>query len=250
MPTALVTGATSGIGRAFAQRLAADDWQVVLVARDAERLMQVAADLGADVLVADLSTPQGRRLVQDRLQDESDPVELLVNNAGYGLGDSYLQADPAVEEAMFEVNAHAALSLTRTAAVTMANRGSGSIINVSSVAAWVPRGPYAATKAFVLALSKSVALEVAPYGVRVQALCPGLTHTEFHARSGSDAPTRTPGLLWLSPERVVDESLKALEKGRTVCVPGRRWRVMMLGNRLMPARLSVALARRGYRRPS
>ena len=190
MPTALVTGATSGIGRAFAQRLAADDWHVVLVARDGDRLARVAADLGtADVIVADLSTPQGRRLVQDRLQDESDPVELLVNNAGYGLGDSYLQADPAVEEAMFEVNAHAVLSLTRTAAVAMANRGSGSIINVSSVAAWVPRGTYAATKAFVLALTKSVALEAAPYGVRVQALCPGLTHTEFHARSGSDAPS-------------------------------------------------------------
>lgn len=242
-----MTGATSGIGRAFAQRLAADDWQLILVARDGERLARVAADLGAaDVIAADLSTAQGRQLVQRRLRDGSDPVDLLVNNAGYGLGESYLHADPAVEEAMFEVNAHAVLSLTRTAAVTMANRGSGAIINVSSVAAWVPRGTYAATKAFVLTLTKSVALEAAPYGVRVQALCPGLTHTEFHARSGSDAERRTPGLLWLSPERVVDESLKALEKGRTVCVPGRRWRLMMLGNRLMPARLSVALAKRGH----
>lgn len=248
MPTALVTGATSGIGRAFAQRLAADDWHLVLVARDGERLARVAADLGAaDVMVADLSTPQGRQAVARRLQRDSNPIELLVNNAGYGLGDSYLQADPAVEESMFEVNAHAVMTLTRTAAVSMANRGGGSIINVSSVAAWVPRGTYAATKAFVLTLSKSVALEAEPYGVRVQALCPGLTHTEFHARSGSDAPARTPGFLWLSADRVVDESLKALEKGRIVCVPGRRWRLMMLGNRLMPAKLSVALARRGNR---
>src|SRR4051794_29232627 len=246
MPTALVTGATSGIGRAFAQRLAADEWHVVLVARDRERLSKIAADLGAaDVLVADLSTPQGRQAVQRRLRDRSDPVELLVNNAGYGLGDSYLEADPAVEEAMFEVNAHAVMTLTRTALVAMVSRGTGSIINVSSVAAWVPRGTYAATKAFVLSLSKAAALEAAPYGVKVQALCPGLTHTEFHARSGSDAESRTPKLLWLSPERVVDESFQALEKGRTVCIPGRRWRLMMLGTRLIPARLSVALAKRG-----
>ena len=200
--------------------------------------------------MADLSTAQGRRLVQDRLRDESDPVELLVNNAGYGLGDSYLQADPTVEEAMFEVNAHAVLSLTRTAAVTMANRGSGSIINVSSVAAWVPRGTYAATKAFVLALS-----EVCRAGggaVRGAGAGP-VPRADAHGVPcpvGQRRPTRTPGLLWLSPERVVDESLKALEKGRIVCVPGRRWRLMMLGNRLMPARLSVALARRGSRRPS
>jgi short-subunit dehydrogenase len=246
MSTALVTGATSGIGRAFAQRLAADDWHVVLVARDGERLARIAADLGvADVLVADLSTAEGRRLVQRRLADRSDPIEMLVNNAGYGLGESYLEADPAVEEAMFEVNAHAVMALTRTALTAMVSRGAGSIINVSSVAAWVPRGTYAATKAFVLSLSRSAAIEAAPYGVAVQALCPGLTHTEFHARSGSDAESRTPRLLWLSPERVVDESFKALAKGRTVCIPGRRWRLMMLATRLVPARLSVAMAKRG-----
>ena len=250
MPTALVTGATAGIGRAFAQRLAADDWQLVLVARDAERLAKTAADLGnAEVIVADLSTADGRGVVQRRLADRSDPIELLVNNAGYGLGDNYLEADAAVEEAMFEVNAHAVLALTRTALTGMVSRGRGSVINVSSVAAWVPRGTYAATKAFVLSLSKSAALEAAPYGVTVQALCPGLTHTEFHQRSGSDAESRTPGLLWLSPERVVDESLKALEKGRTVCIPGRRWRLMMLGTRLVPARLSVAVAKRGHHAP-
>jgi short-subunit dehydrogenase len=247
MPTALVTGATSGIGRAFAQRLAADDWQLVLVARDAERLAKLAADLGAaDVIAADLSTAEGRRLVQRRLEDRSDPIELLVNNAGYGLGDAYLTADPAVEDAMFEVNAHAVLALTRTALTGMVARRQGSIINVSSVAAWVPRGTYAATKAFVLTLTRSAAIEAAPYGVTVQALCPGLTHTEFHARSGSDAESRVPGVLWLSAERVVDASLKDLAKGRTVCIPGRRWRLMMLGTRLVPARLSVAMAKRGH----
>jgi hypothetical protein len=247
MSTALVTGATSGIGRAYAERLHRDGWQLVLVARDRERLEKVAAELGeAEVLVADLGEPAQVAVVGGRLQDPDRPIDLLVNNAGYGLGAPMLQADPAVEDAMFEVNAHAVLTLTRAALPSMVARHTGSIVNVSSVAAFVPRGTYSATKAFVLSLSRSLALEAAPYGVTVQALCPGLTHTEFHARSGSDAEARVPGLLWLSAERVVDESLRALARGRTVCIPGRRWRLMMLGTRLVPARLSVAMAKRGH----
>jgi short-subunit dehydrogenase len=126
----------------------------------------------------------------------------------------------------------------------MVERRSGAIINVSSVAAWVPRGSYAATKAYVLSLSRTAAIEAAPYGVVVQALCPGMTHTEFHARSGSDAEKRIPGFLWLSPERVVHESLASLARGRTVCIPGKRWKLLIAGTRLMPARLSVAIAKR------
>src|SRR5437868_13401581 len=116
MPTALVTGATSGIGRAYAQRLHDDGWQLVLVARDADALAKIAAELGgAEVLVADLSEPAHVTDVARRVQDPERPVELLVNNAGYGLGSTYLDADPAVENAMFEVNAHAVLTLTRAA---------------------------------------------------------------------------------------------------------------------------------------
>jgi short-subunit dehydrogenase len=251
MPTALVTGATSGIGLAFAQRLAADGYDLVLVARDGARLDRIADKLGgAEVIVADLAQAGGRAVVEARLTDDARPVELLVNNAGHGAGAPLLTGSLEVEEAMFEVNAHAVLRLTRAVLPSMVTRRSGAVINVASVAAWVPRGSYAATKAYVLTLSRAAAIEAAPYGVVVQALCPGMTHTEFHERSGSDAERRIPGWLWLSPERVVDESLKALAKRRTVCIPGRRWRVLMALTRLVPARLTVAVARRGHGQPS
>ena len=250
MPTALITGATSGIGFAFAERLCTDGWDLVLVARDVERLERIADTLGGpdrvEVIVADLTRTKHRARVEARLTDDARPVDLLVNNAGHGAGAPFVTGSLEVEEAMFQVNAHAVMRLTRAALPGMVERRSGSVINVSSVAAWVPRGSYAASKAYVLTLSRAAALEVAPYGVRVQALCPGMTHTEFHARSGSDAERRIPGFLWLSPERVVDESLKALARDRTVCIPGRRWRLITLINRLVPARLTVAIAKRGH----
>jgi uncharacterized protein len=244
MPTALITGATSGIGRAFADRLRGDGYDLVLVARDGERLARIADELGgAEVIVADLATVEGRTSVEARLS--AGPIDLLVNNAGHGAGAAFLEASMETEEAMFEVNAHAVLRLTRAALPAMVARRSGAVINVSSIAAWIPRGSYAASKAYVLSLSRSVALEAAPYSVTVQALCPGMTHTEFHARTGSDAEARIPGFLWLSPQRVVDESLAALAKGRTVCIPSRRWRLIIAGTRLVPARLSVFIAKRG-----
>ncbi|MDX6205974.1 MAG: uncharacterized protein QOF39_2031 [Frankiales bacterium] len=247
MPTALVTGATSGIGRAFADRLAADGWDLVLVARDGGRLQRIADRLGgAEVIVADLARAEGQDRVGSRLAER--PVDLLVNSAGRGAGQPFLTGSAAVEDEMFEVNAHAVLRLTRAALAGMVERRSGAIINVASVAAWVPRGSYAATKAYVLSLSRTAALEAAPYGVVVQALCPGMTHTEFHARSGSDAEQRIPGFLWLSAERVVDESLASLARRRTVCIPGRRWRLIVAVTRLVPAWLSVAIAKRSQPR--
>jgi uncharacterized protein len=243
MPTAVITGATSGIGRAFVRRLAADGWDLVLVARDGQRLERVAEEVGgAEVIVADLSQSDGQAKVVGRLA--AAPVDLLVNNAGRGAGQPFLTGSDAVEDEMFEVNAHAVLRLTRAALVGMVERRSGAIINVSSTAAWVPRGSYGATKAYVLSLSRTAAIEAAPYGVVVQALCPGLTHTEFHARSGNDAEKRIPGFLWLSPERVVDESLAALARGRAVCIPSKRYRLIIAVTRMVPARLSVAVAKR------
>jgi short-subunit dehydrogenase len=243
MPTAVITGATSGIGRAFVRRLAADGWDLVLVARDGQRLDRVADEVGgAEVIVADLSQPDGQARVAARLS--ATPPDLLVNNAGRGAGQPFLTGADAVEEEMFEVNAHAVLRLTRAALPGMVERRSGAIINVSSIAAWVPRGSYGATKAYVLSLSRTAAIEAAPYGVVVQALCPGLTHTEFHARSGNDAEQRVPGFLWLTPERVVDESLAALARGRAVCIPSKRYRLIIAVTRAVPARLSVAVAKR------
>jgi uncharacterized protein len=253
MSTAVITGATSGIGRAFADRLARDGYDLVLVARDAERLDQLADKLRSqqgvevEVLVADLAWPEKREAVEARLADDTRPVDLLVNNAGRGVGASFLDSTVDTEEAVFEVNAHAVLRLTKAVLPGMVERRRGAVINVSSIAAWVPRGSYSASKAYVLSLSRSAALEVAPYGVVVQALCPGMTHTEFHARSGSDAERRIPGFLWLSAERVVDESLAALAARRTVCIPGRRWRIIMAVTRMVPTTLSVFVAKRANR---
>jgi short-subunit dehydrogenase len=252
VPTALVTGATAGIGRSFAHHLAASGHDLVLVARDRARLDEVARALvvrqgiAVEVLVADLANAGDRATIEARLADPARPIDLLVNNAGHGAGAAFLATTLETEEAMFEVNAHAVMRLTRAVLPGMVERRTGAVINVSSIAAWVPRGSYSASKAYVLSLSKSAALDVAPYGVVVQALCPGMTHTEFHARSGSDAERRIPGFLWLSADRVVAESLAALAAGRTVCIPSRRWRFIIAASRMVPARLSVAIAKRGH----
>ena len=164
MPTAVVTGATAGIGRAFARRLAASGHDLVLVARDVARLDQVAAELIAEhgvaveVLVADLASPPARSTVEARLADRARPVDLLVNNAGHGAGAAFLAGTMESEDAMFEVNAHATMRLTRAVLPGMVERRHGAVINVSSVAAWIPRGSYSASKAYVLSLSKSAAL--------------------------------------------------------------------------------------------
>lgn len=252
MPTALVTGATTGIGLAFAERLGSDGYDLVLVARGADRLDQIAAGLRqrqgieVEVLVADLSVATARLRVEQRLADLTRPIDLLVNNAGHGAGAAFLDAPMESEDEMFEVNAHAVMRLTRAALPAMVARRAGGVINVSSIAAWVPRGSYSASKAYVLSLSRSAALEVAPYGVVVQALCPGMTHTEFHARIRSDAERRIPGFLWLSADRVAAESLAALAAGRTVCIPSKRWRIIVALTRLVPTGLSVAIAKRGH----
>ena len=148
MPTALITGATVGIGRAFAEQLAASGHDLVLVARDGERLQQVADQLIArhavavEVLVADLASAPGRETIEARLADRARPIDLLVNNAGHGAGAAFLAGTMESEEAMFEVNAHAVLRLTRAALPSMVERRTGAVINVSSIAAWVPRGSY------------------------------------------------------------------------------------------------------------
>ncbi|MGY1741457.1 MULTISPECIES: SDR family NAD(P)-dependent oxidoreductase [unclassified Blastococcus] len=251
-PTALVTGASSGIGLAFAERLAADGYDLVLVARDRERLEALAARLraergaGAEVLVADLSDRDQRRRVEDRLSGGA-PVDLLVNNAGYATPGEFVDTPPDVLTANLEVNVGAVLALTRAALPGMQRRGSGAIVNVSSVAGFLPgRGSvYGAGKAYVTTLSQSLALSAAEHGVRVMALCPGFTRTEFHQRIGQERSG--PAWLWMDADRVVDDALSDLRRGRVLSIPGAVYKGIYAASRVVPPSLVRRLAARSAR---
>ena len=237
--TALITGPTSGIGNAFARRLAADGWDLVLVSRDAARLEKVAAGLReaygreVEVLPADLVDAAARARVAERLASAGEPVDLLVNNAGFSTPSRLLEADFAQEEAVLGVLVTAVLQLSHAAARAMVARGRGGIVNVSSVAGFFPRGTYAAAKAWVTSFSRSLAQEVAGSGVRVVATCPGFTRTEFHSRGGFDL-AGIPGVLWLDADDVVDDALRALAAGRVVTIPGVPWKAAVAAGRFLP----------------
>jgi short-subunit dehydrogenase len=250
-PTALVTGASAGIGREFAVQLAARGHDLVLVARDRARLDAVAAELtsryavAAEVLVADLSDRAALQTVADRVADRGRPVDVLVNNAGYGQRRSFLRNDLAAEEAAFDVLTRAVLVLSHAAGVAMRERGRGRIINVSSVAGFIASGSYSAAKAWVTTFSEGLASELAGTGVTVTALCPGFTNTEFQQRAGIDKPG--PDFVWLDPARLVSDCLRDVEKGRVVSVPGLHYKAAVGLLRVAPrslVRSRLRLARR------
>jgi uncharacterized protein len=246
--TALITGATAGIGAAFAHRLAADGYDLVLVARDAGRLADLAAELstrhGVTVtpLPADLATDSGCETVEEAL---SGPVDLLVNNAGISLNRPFLASTPAEESRLLRLNVHAVMRLTLAALPGMTERGRGEVINVSSVAGFaavMPGSTYPASKAWVTNFSESVAQSVRRYGVRVMALCPGYTRTEFHDRAGINM-SKTPQWMWLRADDVVADALRDLRRGRMVSVPDWKYKLAVFGLRHTPRRLLQAVAR-------
>ncbi|GGM02285.1 MULTISPECIES: SDR family NAD(P)-dependent oxidoreductase [Micromonospora] len=253
---ALVTGATAGIGAAFARRFAADGWDLVLVARDATRLDTMAAELTGrhgrrvETLPADLSTEDGCLAVERRIT-AGPPVEMLVNSAGIGLKRSFLNTSAADEARVLHLNVYAVMRLTRAALRSMTERRRGAVINVSSVAgfaAFAPGLTYAASKAWVTNFSESVGQAALPFGVRVLALCPGYTRTEFHERAGID-PATIPAWLWLRTDDVVDAALRDLRKGKLVSVPAWKYKLAVAGLRHTPLRLLHAATRDRRRRP-
>ena len=239
MTTALITGATAGLGAAFARRLARDGHNLVLVARNAERLSDQATELHdkhgveASVLVADLATEDGIAAVEERLDDRTHPVDLLVNNAGFGNKGGYLDVPVADELTMLKVHCEAVLRLTTAGARQMRERGRGGVVNVASVAAFLPRGTYGASKAWVVQFTQGAALELADSGVRLMALCPGFVRTEFHERAGMGTDN-IPGWMWLDADRVVDAALKDLARGRTLSVPDPRYKTLIGASKLVP----------------
>ena len=253
MPTALVTGASAGIGAAFARRLAADGLDLVLVARDPVRLEATATELtgrhgtAVEVLVADLTAEDGIAAVEARLSDPERPVDLLVNNAGFGIRERFGTAPLADELAMVTLHIEAVLRLTRAALPGMRERRRGYVVNVASVAAFLPRGTYGASKSWVVNFSQSLARDLSGTGVRVLALCPGFTRTEFHDRGGIDMSALR-GWLWLSAEQVVDEGLRDLARGRSVSVPALRYKAMIAATRKVPLGALVGISARAGRR--
>ncbi|WP_435743081.1 SDR family NAD(P)-dependent oxidoreductase [Nocardioides sp. SYSU DS0663] len=237
--TAVVTGATAGIGLRFAHRLAERGHDLVLVARDEARLDAVAQELRAaygvavEVLPADLADRSAMATVEARLADRDRPVELLVNNAGFGLKERFLDNSADAETAMLDVLVTAVLRLSHAALGPMAERGGGGIINVSSVAAFLPRGTYSAAKAWVNSFSEWAAQEYRPRGVRVMALCPGFTRTEFHERMdvGQDS---APGFLWLDADALVRAALDDYDRGRVYSIPSARYKAIAMLARAVP----------------
>ncbi|MFJ9734254.1 SDR family NAD(P)-dependent oxidoreductase [Streptomyces sp. NPDC101171] len=251
MPTALVTGASAGLGRAFAKVLAEQGYDLILVARSESDLKERAEDLyrayGTDteVLPADLTTDDGCAAVTSRIRT-GPPVDLLVNNAGIGHERPFLDTGAAAEERLLDLNVRAVLRLTDAALSVMTARGSGSVLNVASVAglgpAWLS-STYPASKAWIIAFTESLGAshQVKSAGVRMTALLPGYTRTEFHQRAGIPT-TFPPPWLWLDAERVVRKGLRDLAAGRVLSVPSLRYKVAAWGLRHLPRPVSRLVA--------
>jgi short-subunit dehydrogenase len=240
--TALVTGPTAGIGHSFAQQLAARGYDLILVARDQERLEKTAAELRAEhgveveVMAADLTDRSDLARVEGRLADPARPVDLLVNNAGFGLKGRFLDNSADAETAMLDVLVTAVLRLSHAALEAMSERGHGGVINVSSVAAFLPRGSYSAAKSWVNSFSEWAANEYRPRGVTVMALCPGFTKTEFHERMDVSRGS-APDFMWLDADKLVATALSDFDKGRVYSIPSAQYKVIATASRLIPSGL-------------
>jgi len=251
-----VTGASAGIGREFCRQLAARGYDLIVVARDAARLDALAHELGSahgvrvEVVPADLTRDADLDRVAHRAATDP-PLAMLVNNAGFGTVGSLATASPEQQEAMLRLHVLAPMRLTRAALPGMLSRRRGAIINVSSVAGFIyspGNVNYCASKAYLTTFTEGLALELAGTGVMAQALCPGFTHTEFHQRMGPDS-RRRPRFMWLTAEAVVRASLRQMDRGGpVVCVPGRRYQVLVAIVGVLPRRAIGLLA--GRKRPA
>ena len=247
--TALITGASAGLGAEFARQLAAQGTNLVLVARNRARLEEAAAGLErrygitAEVLPADLTDDAGVEAVVARLADPERPVGILVNNAGIGLLHNFEDNRISEEKKHLKLHGETAMVLTHAALKGMLERRSGRIINVASIAAFLPRGTYSAAKAWLVSFSRWANLAYRRQGIKVTAVCPGFTHTEFHDRMGMDKSV-APSWAWLHADRVVREGLADNERGRPVSIPSKRYKLVAAVAQVAPAKLVAGPARK------
>ncbi len=255
MPTALITGASSGLGEQFAYALGREHYDLVLAARREDRLAAVAGrarTMGAGAvrtIRADLAQRETPGALHGQLATDGVQVDYLVNNAGFGTSGRFHLLPLARELEQIELNATSLLAMTRLFLPAMVERRRGTIINVASTAAFQPTpylATYGATKAFVLSLTEAVAAELRGTGVAVMALCPGPVHTEFQKVLNIER-TRLPSFVFIEAERVVNEAIAAAASGRSLCVAGAINNVLMIASKLAPrglaARISSTLLR-------
>ena len=234
---ALVTGATAGIGESFTRLLAAQGFNLVLVARDEARLHERAQGLknkfGAEsvVIVADLATESGCAKVEEFIK--SNEIEVLINNAGFGINKAFTMSDLAKEEEVLKVLVRTPMRLMHVAIPGMKERNSGTVINVSSVASFIAGGAYSASKAYLTVLSESLHTELASTKINVSALCPGFTRTEFHQR-GRMSMKGLPNFMWLDPDVVVATSWNETLKGKAISIPGWQYKVLIFVMTTLP----------------
>lgn len=251
MPTALITGASAGLGAEFARQLAARHADLVLVARSADALETLAAQLReehgvhVELIVADLALEADVHRVAGRVADAAAPIDLLVNNAGFGLPLQF--ADNPIDDEVRHLRVHVEASMRLMHAAIRAMRGRGGrIINVASVAGFISRSTYSACKAWLIGFSRWANAEYARDGISVTALCPGFTHTSFHERMGlMRGQEGVPGIMWLDAPRVVRAGLRDAALGRPVSIPSLRYKLIVALTRVLPSRLTSGIARRG-----
>jgi short-subunit dehydrogenase len=231
MSTALVTGATAGIGESFTRLLASKGYDLVLVARDKKRLQERATSLSkkykinVEILQADLSVPVQLARVKKRLSNSKKPIEVLVNNAGFGIKDSFLVSSIEDELLLIDVLARAPMQLMHAVLPQMISRDSGTIINNSSVASFIAGGTYSAAKSYLTVHTESLHTELSKTNIKISVLCPGFTHTEFHQR-GKMKMSGLPNFMWLEADRVVAESWQAAQAGKAICIPGWQYKIL------------------------
>ena len=230
--TALITGASAGIGREFCRLLASEGHDLVLVSRNVDRLNETKQEIqtlfpniACEVFPADLSVADDLERVAQRLSSPDQPVDVLINNAGLGLNQHFVTGDVTREHYMIDVLVSAVMRLTHAAVGAMKNRGRGDVVIVSSVASFIAGGTYSAAKAWNTVFAEGLAQELRGSGVKISALCPGFTHTEFHQRAGIDK-NEVPRWMWLDASAMVRAGWRDHQRGKVVSVPS--WQYKML----------------------